>query len=361
MIDIFISPQRYIQRKNLLEEAGQYTSSFGRRPFIVGDSVVLSKIQAVLVRSFQQAGLEPHFELFGGESCQSEVDRLVDVISQGGYDVLVGTGGGKSLDTCRFVSTRTRLPYIAIPTSSATCSAASAVAVLYEKGIRRGTLSGKGSDLVLVDPEILAKAPPRLFAAGLADTLAKWYEGRAVIETVQKDVPTCISLELSERARDLILDKGFEAFRDVKKGQCTPAVEEMIEVAILLTGIISGLGGTKIRTAAAHALYYGLGVLEETRRTFHGELVGFGILTQLVLERREPEVKSLMEFFSQLELPLTLEQIGLGGVSPERLKLALEATCKKGSSIHNLPFPVGIQELREALLTVDAWGKAITG
>ncbi|HWP49471.1 MAG TPA: iron-containing alcohol dehydrogenase family protein [Candidatus Limnocylindrales bacterium] len=357
-IDIFLSPQRYIQRKNLLEEAGSYLSPLGKRPFVVGDDIVFSKIRTPLTRSCREAGLDPHFERFGGECDQAEVDRLTILLSKGQWDILVGTGGGKSLDTCRLVRASIQLPFVTIPTSSATCSAASASAVLYENHIRKRVHNGNGADLTLVDPEIIAKAPPRLFAAGLADALAKWYEGRVVFGKIQKDIPSRISLELSERARNLILDKGVESFQDVKKGLCTPVVEEMIEVTILLTGIISGLG-SKMRVAGAHALYYGLGVLEETRQAFHGEIVGLGILVQLLLEKREQEVKPLMEFFSRLELPLTLGQIGLGNVSLERLKLGLEATCKEGSSIHNLPFPVHVKDLQEALLTLDTWGKAL--
>ncbi len=84
----------------------------------------------------------------------------------------MGTGGGKAIDTARVVAEKTKLPLITIPTSAATCSAASAVAVLYERGVRQATVNGKGAELVLVDSSIIAQAPVRLLTAGMGDALA---------------------------------------------------------------------------------------------------------------------------------------------------------------------------------------------
>ena len=144
MIDIFLGAKQYLQREGLLNEAGNYLKPFGRRPMVLGDELVFSIIRPTLEDRLKSAGLSPSFVLFGEECSRSEIARLVEIVKKENLDFIVGTGGGKALDTSRMVAEQLKLPLITLPTSAATCSAASAVAVVYEKGIRH-VQPGEGS------------------------------------------------------------------------------------------------------------------------------------------------------------------------------------------------------------------------
>jgi glycerol dehydrogenase len=175
MTDLYLGPKRYMQRPGLLAEAASLLGAFGRRPMILCDELVLSILRPLLEEPLQSEGLAPCFTLFGVECSLSEVARLTDTGRSSKVDFIVGTGGGKAIDTARAVAGRLDLPLVTIPTSAATCSAASTVSVIYENGIRTDTINGKAAELVLVDSTIVAAAPSRLIAAGMGDTLAKWY------------------------------------------------------------------------------------------------------------------------------------------------------------------------------------------
>ena len=75
---------------------------------------------------------------FGVECSLAEVARVVDIGRSDQVDFIVGTGGGKAIDMARAVAGRLDLPLVTLPTSAATCSAASTVPVFYENGIRLG-------------------------------------------------------------------------------------------------------------------------------------------------------------------------------------------------------------------------------
>lgn len=354
MTDLFLGPKRYVQRPGALTEAGPLLKPFGRRPMILGDETVLSIVRPFLEKELPSAGLDPRFIRFGEECSLAEVARLVPVGRSEEVDFIVGTGGGKAIDTARVVAGRLDLPLVTLPTSAATCSAASTVSVIYENGIRTETINGKAAELVLVDSAVLAAAPSQLLAAGMGDTLAKWYEGRPTFDRTPDPPPSLqAALALSTQARETIFECGLAAKRDGDAGRNSPAVEKMIETNILMAGIISGIGGKTFRVALAHALLYGLTVLPAVHRALHGAVVSYGLVIQACLERNEAELGRLASFFSQLGLPVTLAALGIHDMEDPLFREGLRRTCAEGSSAHNLAFPVDEKMLLRAIQTVE--------
>ena len=362
MVDIFLGPKQYIQREGLLTEAGIYLRQMGRRPLILGDELVLSIVRPTLEDRLAAEGLSPSFVLFGGECNLGEISRLEAMVLAEGLDFIVGTGGGKVIDTSRVVAEKLRLPLATLPTSAATCSGASSVSVIYEKGVRQATVTGKSAELVLVDSSILAAAPFRLLAAGMGDALAKWYEGKPCYDRMKEpDSATQGALSLSIQTKESVLSMGLQAKKAVEAKRNSYALEKIVEANILLTAIIGGLGGSKFRVAVPHALLYGLTVLPQIHQNLHGEMVSFGIIVQLCLEKNEKELKVLLPFFSQLGLPITLKRLGLTNVEDPLFWEGLKRTCAKGSSVHNLPFPVDEQKLYRAMMEADERTRSIRG
>jgi glycerol dehydrogenase len=114
------------------------------------------------------------------------------------------------------------------------------------------------------------------------------------------------------------------------------------------------------RAAAAHALTNGFTVLREIKPYLRGELVGFFTLTEVILEKQPEElVARLFKFCHSIGLPVTLAEIGLKNNS-DLVMQGAEASCKKGSRIHNEPFPVTPRMVYEALLETDRIGSGFT-
>ncbi|RLE10648.1 glycerol dehydrogenase [Candidatus Aerophobetes bacterium] len=358
-MDLLLAPERYVQRKGLLNEAGRFIFPFGKKPLVLADRRVFSIIGEKIICSLREVGLSPTFEEFRGECSPKEIERVVKVAQREEIDVIVGCGGGKALDTAKTTSFYLRLPVVTVPTSAATCAAWSFIAPLYtESGAYIRTMDLKKSpELVLADSEIIARAPVRLLCAGMADTLAKWYEGRVAAKRMKKDLCVKLALDLSRRAYEIIKESGPKAKEDAERGNCSDEVELIIQTNILLTGLIAGLG-RKIRSLAAHALNYAMSFVEGTRSILHGEKVAFGIIMQLILENREDEeIEELLNLYSLLDLPLSLEEIGLK--NEEKLRKTVKTIFREKSHIYDLPFPVNEEMVYRALLRADEWGRKV--
>lgn len=91
----------------------------------------------------------------------------------------------------------------------------------------------------------------------------------------------------------------------------------------------------------------------------HGEKVNFGTLTQLVLEQvPEEELCVMLNWMTAVGLPVTLKELGITDDSREHLMPVAEAACAANDTLHNLPFPVDVERVYNAMLVADAYGRA---
>jgi glycerol dehydrogenase len=354
MIDIALGPKRYIQRPGALDSAAVHLKPFGGKPVIVADERVTGIVRPRLERALTSAGLRPGFVRFEVECSPAEVGRVAAEARALRADVIVGAGGGKAIDTARATAGELGLPLVAVPTSAATCSSTSAVSVFYEKGMRTATRTITAAEVVLVDSAVVAAAPVRLLAAGMGDALAKWYEGKPTYERNPDPNPALQgAMLLSTRLKETLFAFGLQAMRDAAAGACTPAVERVIETNLLMTGLISGIGGDAFRVALAHGLLYGMTVHPRVHDFLHGEVVSYGLVVQTCLERNDEETQRLIAFFDALGLPLTLADLGLSDRRDPRFTEGLRRTCAAGGSAHNIAVPVDEAGLLRAILEVE--------
>jgi glycerol dehydrogenase len=96
-----------------------------------------------------------------------------------------------------------------------------------------------------------------------------------------------------------------------------------------------------------------------THSFFHGEKVAFGVLVQLVLEGKPRAVfNEVLAFATEVGLPLTAAEIGLGELSPELLQCVAARATAKGETIHNEPFEVTSELAADAIRAADSTGRA---
>lgn len=122
----------------------------------------------------------------------------------------------------------------------------------------------------------------------------------------------------------------------------------------------SGLGFESDGLAGAHVIHNGFTVLEgDIHHLTHGQKVAFGTLVQLALEKRPlTEVERYIDFYLQLDLPVTLEDIKLKVASREDLYRVAQAATKEGETAHNLPFAAIAEDVLNAILAVDQYSQA---
>jgi len=117
--------------------------------------------------------------------------------------------------------------------------------------------------------------------------------------------------------------------------------------------------GTIQAVPTAHMISNCLPSFPECRGLLHGEEVGFGIITQLCLEDDTPtaEILKIVDFEIAVGLPVTYADIGLEGVTRERLKKIADICAGPGSLCHNHPFKVTSDSIVDAMIAADALGR----
>lgn len=180
---VFASPSRYIQGKDALFQSIEHIKSLGQTPLILCDDVVYNIVGERFL-SYLQDDLLPHRVSFNGEASDNEINRVVAVAKEKNSDLIIGLGGGKTIDSAKAIADKVNLPVVIAPTVASTDAPTSALSVIYtdEGAFEKYIFYSKNPDLVLVDTQVIAQAPKRLLASGIADGLATWVEARAVLQ-----------------------------------------------------------------------------------------------------------------------------------------------------------------------------------
>lgn len=212
-------------------------------------------------------------------------------------------------------------------------------------------------NVVLVDTEIIAKAPTRFLVSGMGDALSTYFEARACLRAFANNnaggKSTKAALALAKLCYETLLEDSLKAKAACDANVVTPALENIVETNILLSGLGFESGGL----AAAHAIHNGLTVLEETHKYYHGEKVAFGTIVHLVLENApQEELNTVLAYCKSVGLPTSLRELGVNEINETRLMEVAKLSCAAGESIHNMPFKVTAQDVYAAILTADKLG-----
>ncbi len=284
------------------------------------------------------------------EAAQLHAQKMKDA----SCDCIVGIGGGRCLDTAKAVSELAGCLLGTIPTQAATCVSCTNMAILYEES---GKYIGpmypqRPIAFTLADYEVLANAPVRYLAAGIADSLAKYPE----LHFSQRGTADCGPVDdaalqaahcMSVSTWDVLMANGRQACADNQTGRMTNSLTSVLNTSLITTGVISGLARGSRQLAIAHAVYNASTVVfpEAWRAYLHGEIVSVGILLQEYYNRApEEEIEGYLQLAKELHVPVCLRDIGVTG-TPEELDMLHSALMKKFSDFP----PEEGRRLREAM------------
>ncbi|RPI03560.1 MAG: glycerol dehydrogenase, partial [Zetaproteobacteria bacterium] len=321
-------PGKYIQGAGALAELPALVKRFGSHGLILASPTAYKDI-------LPRSGLEGNghalpVERFAGECCEKELTRVAAIIQEKHVDVVVGMGGGKTIDTAKIAADRANMPVVVVPTIASTDAPCSGCAVVYsEQGVFEAVQYQKSNPAaVLVDTDIIAKAPVRFLVAGMGDALATWFEARSCSAAQAPNecggLSTLTGLTLAKLCYETLLQYGVTAKIAAEQHIITPALEHIVEANILLSGVGFESGGL----ASAHSIHNGLTALDETHAYYHGEKVAFGVLAGLQLTDAPPDESArVCAFCEDVGLPTTLADLGLGEVDRTRLMRVAEKAC----------------------------------
>jgi len=276
------------------------------------------------------------------EPPMSSIQEGVEFARQGGYDLIVGFGGGSAIDVAKMTAVLAKypdqtledyvgldkvphkgLPVIAVPTTAGTGSEVTAIAIFSNEklNVKQGVVSPNIiPDVALVDPVLTWTCPPQVTAASGLDALIHCIEAYiSVNATMHTDPLAYEGIKLISKSIRTATFDGNNAW-----------ARHNMAMGSLLGGIAFGNAGV----GAVHALSYPVG------GTFHvphgvantlmlpwvmeynmvsclkwftdvGEAMGENMEGLSVREGAEVTVAALKTLAEDLQVPIYLSDVGI--------------------------------------------------
>jgi len=352
-LKVFGAPGRYIQGAGAIAELGGFLKPLGSRVLTVGGRTGLSETREARAESFSNNGIEQVEELFRGETCSSEIDRIARAAKASNCNIMLASGGGKVIDTVKAAAEILDIPAVIVPTIASNDAPCSALAVIYNED---GTFSRlaplvRSPALVVADTEIIARSPVRQLVSGMGDALATWFEAEACSKSEACNNfggrMSMAALALAKLCLDALLECGREAMHSCEARKVSPALEKIVEANILLSGLGFESGGV----AVAHALSESLTLIPSVHERTHGEAVAFGLLVHMLLAGCGDEMfLEIRQFCEDVGLPVTPEQLGC--TDENALRAAAQDAASPGKPSHNLRQGITGSEIFEAIMAL---------
>ena len=318
-LNMFGSPASYIQGSDVLFKSAEYLARLGNRILLLAGPTSLR----IVGNEFGDYLINNDFTVtkvqFNGESSENEIKRVSKIGHDNHVEMVIGLGGGKTIDAAK-----------------------------------------ANPDLVMVDTKVIATAPAKLLACGMADALATNIEAQAVKKShglnMLGEHQTLVGLAVAQECENTLFAYGDEAYAAAIAHADTKAFDRIVEANTLMSGVGFESGGL----AAAHAINDALSVLNgPVHERLHGEKVAFGLLTQLMLEGAATErFEKYFHFLKKLHLPTNFVELGIEDPSEANLLKVGKAACAPNDTMNRLPFEVTPLDVVNAMRGVDAYSIA---
>ncbi len=347
---------RYIQERQAIQHNLETeVKRFGKKAlFVCGENGVKAAGDKIR-KALEKSTAEYELSIFHSTPCLENADELADKAKKAGCDIICGVGGGVIGDTAKLAAARADMPLIQIPTSSATCVAATPLSVMYDRETHAhlGSLKlMKEADAVLVDMDIMIAQPQRLFWAGVVDAMAKMIEITHRLKDMDAETtPNGFDMAYVI-ARDVyhFYEEKYDALMEaMERGEITKEYELAVFYAIAVTGIVSGISKGSNQCALGHRFYEETRTYfyEETKDFVHGELVAMGNIAQLAYDGLD--YQAMIGLLKKMKLPTTFSEIHIP-VCEKSLQIFVDRMC--ASSVVNDTSEESKARMRKALLTV---------
>jgi glycerol-1-phosphate dehydrogenase [NAD(P)+] len=252
-------------------------------------------------------------------------------------EVLIGVGGGRSIDVAKLAAAKTGKAFISIPTVASHDGIASNLASV--KGMERPyTVKALSPIAVVMDSGVIAASPYRYTASGCGDVISKVTEVEdwKLAHAENGDYYGAYAASLALMSSQLIMENSER----IKKNT-SETVRDLLEALISCSTSMSIAGSSRPCSGSAHLFSHALDLIVD-KPALHGEQCGVGCIMMAKLHGFDWE--KIRGSLQTLGAPTTASSLGIKkekiikalvmaqGVRPDRYTILSKVPMDRASA-----------------------------
>lgn len=331
-------------------------SNYGKKAVIIsGKKSIQASIESILnnIKDIEITGM---FH-YGEKSTFENIDLLKDKKAVMEADMIFAVGGGRALDTSKVLAYTINKPIFTFPTLASNCAAVTGISVVHNNdGSFKKMFSEKRPPLhTFINTDIILNSPENYFIAGIGNALSKQYEALFSTRNESLNYRNFLGIEIIKNCSNDMLKHYSEAINDFRNKKTTDTLKRIILHIIYTTGLTSVMAKDEYHISLAHGMYSGLTKIKRIReKLLHGELVSYGILLLLTMDKQYEARENVFNFNKSISLPTCLKDVGINKASldDEELNIALD-TALMGKDLNISPYKVDKKMILKAIIDLE--------
>ena len=203
--------------------------------------------------------------------------QLAERVIATDVDCIVGLGGGKVLDVCKYAAYISKKSFISIPTTMANDGIASPIAVLKRQDNKPKSLGCCSPTILLLDTVLIMKSPIELIKAGIGDTISNYM---ALIDWKNavakgKDTMNGYAYLMSQTSLDAIIKTQYNTI-------CLDFISVLAN-SLVISGIAMDFAGNSRPVSGSEHLFSHALDYYSKKSNLHGLQVALGTISVLKL------------------------------------------------------------------------------
>ena len=201
-----ISPEIVFRGNDAWEKALPQITRLIKRPLILGRSLQTNDLRNKISKDLKDLNLSVFSSNLYFDCCVEDLSRLSNFFINNKCDSIIAAGGGKVLDSGKYLADSLAVPCITVPLSASTCAGWTSLSNIYTRNGQfiKDVLLRSCPKILVFDHRFIQTAPTRTLSSGIADALAKWYESSLTSSNIN-DGLVQQAIQISRVLRDQLL------------------------------------------------------------------------------------------------------------------------------------------------------------